>query len=512
MGIVQGLKENYPDSSYTFIEKGLQMANQANDQKGIIDLLILRGGYYWRKSNYIPAIEDYNQALLLSRNGGYGPGVWRSLTNLGLVYSKLGDYPRAIEFFLNGIALGDSIHIGNSAIYNSLAVAYRRNNNLDQAIDALQESIRLMNTPDKNLAPGLAGGVYVNLGNIFMDKGDADKAMFYQKKALHIFDSLHQNRGTVTCYNNISELLIRQKKFAEALTWSQKSLALSQSNGLTANEASALGNIASIASATGDDHKAIGYLTRAIALTEASQDKVQLIRLYSLMAHSSESVGRNDQALLYLKKYTVAKDSTFNEEANTKMTNLRVGFEINKREIDKRVFQQEREIHVLNRNILIGLVTALLIILLILGFYQYIRIKKNKLLLAQMEVIHQARQQLLQTDLENQKLKQEELQREVERKSMELTTHALNLIRKNEILEEIKEGLTDINIDIGIQPEVKKDIRKLVNSINLSHHQDKEWLAFKTHFEKIHTGFFEKLQQEYPDLSGNDIKICSLVS
>ena len=506
--IVEVLRENYPDSSYALTEKGILLARAAGDQVGMIDLLISRGAYHWTRNNYIPAIEDYNQAISLSRQWKRKKGIYRSLINLGQVYSKLGDYPRAIEYFLTGIALGDSIHSENSRAYNSLAVAYRKSSNYEQAIAALQESIRLLNATD-NKVTGLTGGIYANLGNVFLDTGDLDKAMYYQQKALHIFDSLHQYRGMVICYNNISEVLVHQKRFSEALKWSQKSLALSHHNHLTANEASAMEGMATIASATGNDLKAIDYLKQAIALSETHQHKMELVRLYKAMAHSYEAIGKNNLSLLYLKKHIVLKDSVFNQEASIKMANLRVGFEINKREIDRKLFQQEREIALLNRNIVIGLVTALVIILLILSYYQYSRIKKNKLLMKQIEIIHQTKQQLLQADLENQKLKQEELHREIESKSKELTTHALNLIQKNEVLEEIKEGLVDINS--GIQPEMRKDIQKLVSSINLSHHQDKEWQAFKTHFEKIHVGFFEKLQQEYPDLSGNDIKICSLV-
>ncbi len=509
MALATALREHNPDSSYALTQKGIELARVAHDQVGLVDLFISRGAYHWTKNNYLPAIDDYNEALSLSHRINFKKGVYRAQINLGQVHSKLGDYPRAIDYFLKGIALGDAAQFDNSSAYNSLAVAYKKNNNLEQAVLALQEAVKLIKPSPDTFQNGLRGGIYSNLGNIYLIKGELDTAMYYQKKALHIFDSLHQTRGQVVCYNNIAEILILQEKKEEALIWSQKSLDLSHQAGLYANEASALEGMATVAAKKGDRQHVLNLLSKAIRISEEHKHKTELIRLYRSIAGTYESLGKNELALLYLKKHIAAKDSVFNQEANNKVANLRVGYEINKREIDKKLLMQEHRIALLNRNILIGCVVALLVMAIIFTYYQFLRIKKNKLVIEQQRVIHETQQQLLYQELENEKLKQQELQWEIEKSSRELTTHALHLLQKNEMLEEIKEGLVDIHNELD--PETRKDIQKLVSSINLSHHQDKEWLGFKAHFEKIHVGFFERLQQEYPDLSGNDIKICSLV-
>ena len=114
----------------------------------------------------------------------------------------------------------------------------------------------------------------------------------------------------------------------------------------------------------------------------------------------------------------------------------------------------------------------------------------------------------MEVDLENQKLKHRELEKEIENKSRELTTHALNLLQKNQLLDEIKGGLA--GLEDTTKPELKQDIRKLVGTINISHHHDKEWSVFRAHFEKVNQGFFERVALLYPDLTGNDIKVCAL--
>ena len=505
--LAKKLQENHPDSMLSYIKKGFQLAKEIDDKSGMIELLNLKGIYYWTKGSYVQAIQAYNQSLELSQKYNRPINVVRAFLNVGQVYSKLGEYPRAIEYFLKAIALGDSIHSDNSNTYNSLAVAYKKNRNFDMAIKALEECIKIVKS-QRASSGGLIGGAYTNLGNVYLNMGDLDQSMSYQKKALLVFDSLHQTRGIVICYNNISEILIRQKKFDEALTYSQKALALSRANSFYSSEALALEGLASIASSSGHDQKAIDYLKQAIALAEAHQHREELIKYYNGISTRYESLHQNDQALFFQKKYSAMKDSVFNQDASNKMTNLRVGFEISKREKDVELVKKEAEITLLNRNIIISIIAGVVMILLVFALYQYSRIKKNKLLISQQQIIHQTQQQLMVVDLENQKLKHTELEKEIERKSRELTTHALNLLQKNELLEEIKSGLTNIN-DQGT--DLKKGIHKLVGSINISYHQDKEWSTFKAHFEEVNQGFFENLTENYPDLSGNDIKVCALV-
>ncbi len=505
--IAKKLQENRPDSMLIYVERGFQLAKEIDDKQGLISLFNLKGAYHWIKGSYIPAIEAYNQSLELSRKYHKPRGILTSFTNLGMVYSKLSEYPQAIEYFLKAIALGDSIHSDNSNTYNSLGVVYKKNSNFDLAIKALEERIKVVKS-QRASSSGLIGGAYTNLGNVYLNMGDLEQSMSYQKKALHVFDSLHQNRGIAICYNNISDILIRQKKISEALIYSEKALTLSHQDSFYSSEAMALESLSSIASSSGNNKKAIDFLKQAIALAETHHHRDELIKYYNGISRYYELLHQNDQALFYQKKYSALKDSVFNHDASNKMANLRVGFEIHKREKDLELANKEREIALLNRDILISIITSLIIILFVFALYQYSRIKKNKLLLSQQEIIHQTKQQLMEVDLENQKLKHTELEKEIEHKSKELTTHALNLLQKNQLLEEIKGGLATID---NQSPDLQRGINKLLGSINISRHQDKEWLIFKAHFEEVNQGFFENLSENYPDLSGNDIKVCALV-
>ena len=41
--------------------------------------------------------------------------------------------------------------------------------------------------------------------------------------------------------------------------------------------------------------------------------------------------------------------------------------------------------------------------------------------------------------------------------------------------------------------------------------RDQEWTDFNAHFESINATFYNRIKQEYPDISPNDLKLCALI-
>ncbi len=77
----------------------------------------------------------------------------------------------------------------------------------------------------------------------------------------------------------------------------------------------------------------------------------------------------------------------------------------------------------------------------------------------------------------------------------------LSIVKKNEILNEIKDHLKKIDNEKSIGPVVK-----IINS-NLDHNEN--WEFFKEAFNNADSEFFKKIKSLHPDLSPNDLKLCA---
>src|SRR5690606_40576153 len=120
----------------------------------------------------------------------------------------------------------------------------------------------------------------------------------------------------------------------------------------------------------------------------------------------------------------------------------------------------------------------------------------------------ESKEHLSTTAMENQRLKQLELEGELHFKNKELASYALNFVQKNELLEKLYSQLRNIR---GATP---KDQASALNQIERTIRQhrslEKDWEDFKNYFDQVHGRLLGNLKENFPGLSGNDLKVAAL--
>ena len=109
-----------------------------------------------------------------------------------------------------------------------------------------------------------------------------------------------------------------------------------------------------------------------------------------------------------------------------------------------------------------------------------------------------------QRDLTRQRdeAEREKLLLEVENKNRELSNAALNLIRKNEVLQRLKDELVDANNE-------PRALQKIVRLINEHLEGDHDWEIFEESFNRVHDDFFKRLMHDFPDLTPGDLRLAA---
>lgn len=147
---------------------------------------------------------------------------------------------------------------------------------------------------------------------------------------------------------------------------------------------------------------------------------------------------------------------------------------------------------------------AYCILLVFIGFgihkvYQgYYRRQRQRLLNAK-------EKELAIKELENQKqliqFKNENLQLDIENKSRELGLSTMNLIQKNEVLNDIKNQLNKV----GSLKEVKEVVRLINRQLNTT----ADWKVFEEAFNNADKEFLKSVKAKHPNLTSNDLRLCA---
>ncbi|MFU8860144.1 MAG: triple tyrosine motif-containing protein [Cyclonatronaceae bacterium] len=106
------------------------------------------------------------------------------------------------------------------------------------------------------------------------------------------------------------------------------------------------------------------------------------------------------------------------------------------------------------------------------------------------------------------KLTNEKLQTEVEYKSSQLATNTMAIMRKNDLLNSIKQELMKQKQELGDRLP-KKYITQLTSLIDRGLQDEHEWEVFEQLYDQAHGDFFKRLKKEYSQLTPSDLRLCA---
>lgn len=131
--------------------------------------------------------------------------------------------------------------------------------------------------------------------------------------------------------------------------------------------------------------------------------------------------------------------------------------------------------------------------------------RKQKLELTNKEEQLYSVKQQKESEIAN--LKNDKLNAELNHKNTELASATMNLLTKNELINEIKSKLTGIK-DHAVKTETKKNIGRILKEIEASTDLDKDWQQLEFHFDRVHRDFNKRIKKEFPELTPQEMKLC----
>ena len=112
------------------------------------------------------------------------------------------------------------------------------------------------------------------------------------------------------------------------------------------------------------------------------------------------------------------------------------------------------------------------------------------------------------TESELVSLRNEKLEADINFKNSELASSAMHLVKKGELLTNIKSELTQVMKRLDNEQAIA-ELKKMIKSLSEDDNIDKEWENFTKHFDKVHSDFVVGLKEKHPTISGNEMKLCA---
>lgn len=162
-------------------------------------------------------------------------------------------------------------------------------------------------------------------------------------------------------------------------------------------------------------------------------------------------------------------------------------------------FKIERPWYLSNLSIFLYVIGIILMVYLVHKSYKNHYHKKQQLLIEekrnQIEEIKKVNEQQIVT------LKNDQLNQIIEQKSKELENTTVNLIKKNELLNNLKKEIKKINRT--------NEVNFLLKFIEKNQNDNEDWEVFESVFNRAEQDFLNNLKAKHPNLTVNDLRLCS---
>jgi tetratricopeptide (TPR) repeat protein len=507
----------------------LTLSKRINYKKGVAQGYQNLGVYFSNTEGLDSCRWYYQKALSLYRELGLTDRVAKTNYGLAIVESYSGNFDASLAILdtvinLYRLELKDSVALG--VAYTLVGTVNWRKGNLKIALQAVLKAVAILEKYNDMIR---LADAYGQLGSIEAILGNREKSIQHNLKALSIYEQNNDKFFAAQALNDIGLCYFYLKNYQQALEYLRRSIALSRSMGGADLEATSLTNIGKTYGDLGRYDSAAMYLHAGLALAEKTRITVKVVEglnelgnLYLLMEQPRVAITFFDRAIpiaenielkeamsmAYMNRsmayallnqysealddhrsYTAVKDSMFNESKSQQIEELRTIFDTEKKE--QEIALQKNRIALLEQTAKVSRlqnflqVSVLALVVLALG----------------------AGVNALNLKVKQNRLEKEKLDAELTFKRKELTTQALQLAKKNETLENLKQKA----IKLRELDQSSGGYQQLIRTINSDLQDDRNWENFVRFFEDVHKGFNSTAIKKYPEITPNEIRLMALI-
>lgn len=321
-------------------EKAVEIAKKNEALEGLKMCYMTLGGISYFKADYDQAIEHFYGAIeIIDENGELSVKDAGILGNIGVIYKKQGNLPKALSVQLKALTVFESKNdsMGTSKTLTNIGEIYRIQKRYDEALTAFKKSATIKLIGHQS---GL-GVVYNNMGLCYSEQGDFGKAEIYLNKAYLIEKKSGNEVGIAETQLDLANHYYLSKQYLKSIKNAKAALVTSKELGLKRN----------------------------------------ISDLYLVLAQNNEALNNYKEAHNYHKLYSEQRAEILNEDINKQIAEMDVKYETAQREkeLERKNFElktqeAEAEKNKLQRNAF----AVVLFLSLIIAYFLYRANRQNK--------------------------------------------------------------------------------------------------------------------------------------
>ena len=480
--------KNNRDSSDYFLKRAKEKYIESNHEHGIMIVQHFEAGNDYYDGNYDSALKKLASVMITREKRKEYSNLAYDYSFKGLLYQSKTYYKLALENYIQGFKILDTINgqdYDKAYFLDHMAGMESELGNIAKAIEYQKKSIKIYEQLDYTKQRAFAK---IDLAKLYTKLEEYETAINFAYQGVDLAKKVDAKEAQHDAYSALGYAYFKARDYSKGIHFTELALEFRKEFGGTPDIIQSLYQLGTILNETNQPDAALLLLNQGLALADTIHNTRWLKLLYRNRADAYKKKKQFSRALEDYEKWNIIKDSLSKRNSTREIEELKIIYETEKKE--QQLLLQEKEITVLEQEakisnqqkLLLGGGLGLSLIALGFGFYGF-------------------RQRTRRNQLEKDKV-----EAELAFKKKELTTHALHLAKKNEVLESLKLKAKSLK-----EKEGASGYLELIKTINFDQQDDKNWESFTQYFEQVHKNFATDVKKRYPAVTKNELRFMALI-
>jgi tetratricopeptide (TPR) repeat protein len=464
------------------------------------DLQMQEGAMHWFLGQLDSASIVLEEARSHFLRTGDSCGVARAEHNICMVYNDKGFLELALQAGLRAMAYferqGDTTRL--TTMYNTVGTTY---NALDDYVKAQHYYRRALAFAEIRRDTTLIAYITNNLGNTLLTIHAYQEAEVFLLRSMDAYNLQNNLSGMSKVCVNLAKVYRIQGRTDQAEALLRRAITLAEASPNDYQLGVVYFGLAEFEFLTGNYRLAIeaGKKTLQVGLRVGGLRLIS--QTHDLLAGAYEGLGEHAAALAHHKDFKRLNDSIFSQAKSRAVAEFNLMYESAAKDSEIQRLDQARRLSQLR----VTTLTVLIFLLLACGLLIYLRHRavrhRERLLEHKDREMQQAKSALMAAEAAR-------LQDEVHYKSREITTLAMYILSKNELLVSLDAELRQLRRGSA---DGEGRLKELGQRVAQALSSERERQEIELSIESAHQGFLHTLETRYPELTIKERRLCGMI-
>ena len=448
------------------------------------------------------ALYFHSRSLAYAKQAKDTLGIGFNLMNMGILHIDDDDLVKGLSHLQQSLAVFEQQKDEGlvNAVNRRIANYYTRVKDYEMSLKTFREVLAYYQKKDSRSGQG---GTHVQLGELYLQMDELDSAIDHIEKSVVFYEPSGYANGLAKACKLRGDYWFEKKELTQAKKNYEKVLEYTQNN-IKGMSMIAMMGIAKVELERRNYQRAIDLITEGLEIVNYSASAGNLGGAYNVLYKAYKGLGNDSKAIEYLEKYFQEKDKIFDEDQMIQFARIEYQNQLAKEESEREIAQTIKDAEVARRltkerwMTYMFISTTVLVFIIASFVYRAYRIKKTS-----NQELNAKNQELTQLRESEKQLSSEA----IASKERELATMAMATHEKNALLKDLDQKVSFIESRMG--DEMKASLKEMRKTISDSFSLDDSWDSFMHKFEGVHPQFFDKLKEENPVLTIDDLKLSA---